>query len=1065
MPNQDTRNDVSNNVQVAGHIRQPILPREPSTLETLTNALSSLSTRVLPASASNVAGISAERRLSLHAPELGGVAFPTSPMAPFSTLEEQFAPQAQREYFTRARERERESIGSVNDLTLGAFGEREEIVWSGFDNLQLEPRAPPKRVLMIVYVSGFQMWDTTDPDNALEILNLREKAFLGLDSAMMLPTPLPSQETPDEMYNLRPLLALVRGGQPSIAGSAKLEVVLYSLRTNEIVKTIPFSRRGSPGRAVIAASDRYLVVGTSQPPALHVFSASSLSPVLTPITDIAPHPITQLPVFTLGTRLLAYATTRILDSGQTGIITRESQGNEVIIAPSATSTVLEIGKAAQKVGGGVFSGVKTLGGMGYAYFSGRGQETSRADESPYKPYSRSAPQPSTFLGNVASLSALSGFHPPLEELRPSGKTAETGFVSVVDLDGHASGKFRQLAHFRPSAKPTTILQWNPTSSLLFVTSTDGRAFNIYEMRNKSRLASDIPLPAGIQEDLPHVWHRYELKRGSTPATVVRAIWSPDGRWLAVGTQRRTVHLYALSPYFGPPSTDTHGNAKIRNPTSFQQLSCIVHPIVRFHFSRATDLNITSGTDNQPSTTTSGLIAMPSNGSRTSSGPQLALSFLPRHSSLSSRLIPHPQLSAVASPYGVPSPNTRSPQLQPVRSPPMLRRPSSSSSFSGNLQDLILAYFQDVLVFNPADGMMSLQRCLLSQSSQSAPVVELGTPSSGGTPLNDRTPSSSFSSQRIPNLGALLSGSASGRGMENLIATANAVASWNLERDMTWPEVRQPLQKSAARYAIGQLGRNALRNGWLANAEIETCSQSTRILPRSIYQAHQFDFFALPEDYKSKVRNYELDMLALRIEVRQAIEIRPLQRRPSLSSISGQDETAIASSFDEPIASAMRTVLDAQATTLIIPAYPNAVSPRTVNTWLDPGPVRSVANSLQEGLHEGFGLLKKEITRVRAHKRRSISDQFDNSLRFDENDTIFETVHHEEEETAREEEEWERDEEADYRRARDNDRFDDLIVGVMDEEEEERKAMAARVQQQPSKPKPTRRNGRHRKGTK
>ncbi|KZT50187.1 hypothetical protein CALCODRAFT_201883 [Calocera cornea HHB12733] len=286
---------------------------------------------------------------------------------------------------------------------------------------------------------------------------------------------------------------------------------------------------------MLACSDRYVMVGNSQPPALHVLSAYTLSPMTAPITDVARHPGNQLPVFTLGTRLLAYATTRTLESGQTGIITRESQGEEVIIAPSATSTVMEIGKAASKVGGGVVTGVKALGGMGYAYFSGRGQDPSKPKESAYKPYSRSAPKPSTFLGNVTSLSGLSSLHPTLDELRPSGKIAETGYVSVVDLESRIAGEFRQVAHFRPSARPVALLSWNATSNLLFVAGTDGRAFNIYEMRNKSRLASSIPTPAGVKEDLSHTWHRYELKRGSTPATVIRAVWSAGGRWLAVGT--------------------------------------------------------------------------------------------------------------------------------------------------------------------------------------------------------------------------------------------------------------------------------------------------------------------------------------------------------------------------------------------------------------------------------------------------------------------------------------------------------------------------------------------------
>ncbi|KZT50188.1 hypothetical protein CALCODRAFT_201884 [Calocera cornea HHB12733] len=118
----------------------------------------------------------------------------------------------------------------------------------------------------------------------------------------------------------------------------------------------------------------------------------------------------------------------------------------------------------------------------------------------------------------------------------------------------------------------------------------------------------------------------------------------------------------------------------------------------------------------------------------------------------------------------------------------------------------------MLVFNPSDGMMSLQRCLLLQSSQSMPVIEPGTPSNDSTPLNGRTPSSSFSSQRTLSLGALISNPVNTRAMDNLLANGNTVASWNLERDVTWPEVKQVVHKSGVRYSFGQLGRNATRNG-------------------------------------------------------------------------------------------------------------------------------------------------------------------------------------------------------------------------------------------------------------
>ncbi|KZT44713.1 hypothetical protein CALCODRAFT_489130 [Calocera cornea HHB12733] len=228
-------------------------------------------------------------------------------------------------------------------------------------------------------------------------------------------------------------------------------------------------------------------------------------------------------------------------------------------------------------------------------------------------------------------------------------------------------------------------------------------------------------------------------------------------------------------------------------------------------------------------------------------------------------------------------------------------------------------------------------------------------------------------------------------MDNLLANGNTVASWNLERDVTWPEVKQVVHKSGVRYSFGQLGRNATRNGW-PMLRLRRARNRATFCPALSIKLISSTFFALPPDYKAKVRNYELNMPADKIEVRQQIEIRPVQRRPSMSSIGGLDETAIASSFDEPIASAMHTVLDAQTSIPVIPAYPNAASPRSQHMWLDPAPVRNVASSLQEGLHGGLRILKKEITRVQTQKRRPLSDQSDRPIQFDDNDAIFETGH-------------------------------------------------------------------------
>ena len=57
---------------------------------------------------------------------------------------------------------------------------------------------------------------------------------------------------------------------------------------------------------------------------------------------------------------------------------------------------------------------------------------------------------------------------------------------------------------------------------------------------------------------------YELYRGHTTAVVEGFDWARDGRWMALGTRNRTVHVFAVNPYGGPPDVKTHLEAKVRN---------------------------------------------------------------------------------------------------------------------------------------------------------------------------------------------------------------------------------------------------------------------------------------------------------------------------------------------------------------------------------------------------------------------------------------------------------------------------------------------------------------------
>ena len=61
------------------------------------------------------------------------------------------------------------------------------------------------------------------------------------------------------------------------------------------------------------------------------------------------------------------------------------------------------------------------------------------------------------------------------------------------------------------------------------------------------------------------WHMYDLHRGRTSAVVENLDWATDGRWIAVATQKRTVHIFATNPYGGQPDGQSHVTGRVCNP--------------------------------------------------------------------------------------------------------------------------------------------------------------------------------------------------------------------------------------------------------------------------------------------------------------------------------------------------------------------------------------------------------------------------------------------------------------------------------------------------------------------
>ena len=188
---------------------------------------------------------------------------------------------------------------------------------------------------------------------------------------------------------------------------------------------------------------------------------------------------------------------------------------------------------------------------------------------------------------------------------------------------------------------------------------------------------------------------------------------------------------------------------------------------------------------------------------------------------------------------------------------------------------------------------------------------------------------------------------------------------------------------------------SLISSWLAEGELSTCSNSSRVLPRSLYLSHQFSFHTLGEDYHALLRRYQLDITGANIEVRKAIEISPYTSGGDNATFvegfsSPRDVRRVSSSFDEPIASAISGSFDSSNLPIILPMYPNGIPGSHPRSFRSSIPIRTMAG-IGDGVSEGLGRLRRDFHKARSPQLVPRSDSSLSGpvpLEFDEEDEDF-----------------------------------------------------------------------------
>jgi hypothetical protein len=287
-------------------------------------------------------------------------------------------------------------------------------------------------------------------------------------------------------------------------------------------------------------------------------------------------------------------------------------------------TQAELGTAAVKLGGSFLSGMRVLGGMalgaaragveaaavaaerrystagGYSAGDGRytGERQYSAEDARYgapresRPFSRSAPAASTSGGNAE------GRYGPHQEENIAGTALDTAatshaeyYVTVVDLAAlRTSGTSSSSKTLRTSTDnpppapaviaeflvgkehPISLLEFSTDGTSLMVATRSGQTMKVFQLRPaisglrlRSTSASNVvSSPHSDTSALPSPVHVYDLRRGRTSAVVDSLTWAHDARWMAVATEKGTVHVFATNPYGGPTDERSHLGGRVVN---------------------------------------------------------------------------------------------------------------------------------------------------------------------------------------------------------------------------------------------------------------------------------------------------------------------------------------------------------------------------------------------------------------------------------------------------------------------------------------------------------------------
>ena len=314
-----------------------------------------------------------------------------------------------------------------------------------------------------------------------------------------------------------------------------------------------------------------------------------------------------LPVFALSGRLLAFTSPHSPTNPSSGLDPHSAHTTGVLRSPVTPG---DVGQAALKVGGTVLTGMKTLGGLAFNV----ARSKAFGDSTP----SRSS-IPQTTSTDRRSGSGVSALFKPTQDIRrqrsaspteateattmiqsvltalpslPGSSGSSSVHIAVVDLlpllasTGRTAEPEVVTEIVVPRSQPISKLSFSNGGTQLAVSSKDGHTVRVYDIHPTSKVvrqvltrprsgqdsdyADDLRslIHAGLHTGQVAPVHEYDLQRGRTNAVIENISWNDDMRWVAIGSRKRTVHVFPINPYGGRPDDVSHLEGHVRNATEF-----------------------------------------------------------------------------------------------------------------------------------------------------------------------------------------------------------------------------------------------------------------------------------------------------------------------------------------------------------------------------------------------------------------------------------------------------------------------------------------------------------------